>query len=169
VDFGTKGAVNISKSHYSLLYDIFSTHIDGTASKFSNDLPCHNKTYHLVIQFASFPFCFWFKTKHTHTHRERAAQQMTTTTTTTKIKPVIGVDVDDVLTPLISHLLKFYNRKHDAQIRFEDFLSFRYHEVNIHTYINAFNPCNNKSFRFGVERKKILTRLWMNSSLAQNF
>jgi hypothetical protein len=113
-------------------------------------------------------FAFGSK-QNTHTHRERAAQQMTTTTTTTKIKPVIGVDVDDVLTPLISHLLKFYNRKHDAQIRFEDFLSFRYHEVNIHTYINAFNPCNNKSFRFGVERKKILTRLWMNSSLAQNF
>jgi len=59
----------------------------------------------------------------------------TTTTTTTKTKPVIGVDVDDVLTPLISHLLEFYNRKYDAQIRFEDFLSFRYHEVNIHTYM----------------------------------
>jgi 5'(3')-deoxyribonucleotidase len=130
VDFNTKGAVNISKPHYSLLYDIFSTHIDidGTESKFSNDLPRHNNnSYHLVVQFAR----FWFKTK--NIHRESATQQMstssTTTTTTTKTKPVIGVDVDDVLTPLISHLLEFYNRKYDAQIRFEDFLSFRYHEV----------------------------------------
>lgn len=73
---------------------------------------------------------------------------------TTNTKAVIGVDVDDVLTPLISHLLEFYNKKHNAQIQFEDFRSFRYHEVNIYQcfqnkHIWNTESHNNASCRFG--------------------
>jgi 5'(3')-deoxyribonucleotidase len=58
-------------------------------------------------------------------------------TRTTDTKPIIAVDVDEVLTPLVPHLLQFYNKKHNDCIQFEHFNSYQFWKVWGGTQDNA--------------------------------
>ncbi len=69
-----------------------------------------------------------FNQKRQH-QKSRSAHKQNNMTDTTTTKPIIAVDVDEVLMPFVPSLLNYYNEKHNDSIPFEQFNSYQFWKV----------------------------------------